>query len=78
VLPAYEVVAVNLVQEGEEVLSTFTKAESAEFLFANVQEGQYSIEFVPGEESGLLGDKIDNINVILGEVTDVGETVLVE
>jgi hypothetical protein len=73
VLPAEEEIAIILLQNGEEKLSTYAKAGGTEFLFPDVPEGQYSIQLVPGNESGLIKTTIDNVNVVLGEVTDIGE-----
>jgi len=77
--PASEVIAVHLIPvPEEEEYSTFATAGASEFLFADVPEGEYSIEFVPGEGSGLEGTSITDVMVNLGEVTDVGETLLAE
>ncbi len=78
VSPPGEQVAGILLQDGEAVLSTFSQNESGEFLFADVDEGQYTLIIKPGDNSIYEEYPLENVNVILGEVTDVGEIVLVE
>lgn len=77
VTPADEQVAGFLQQGGVDVLSTFSQKESGEFLFADVDEGQYTLIIKPGENS-IYEDYTENVEVILGEVTDVGEIILLE
>ncbi len=76
VSPADEEVAVMLVQNKETVLSTFTQEGSGEFLFADVDQGQYTLVFKPGINSIYADYPMENVDVILGEVKDVGEIVL--
>jgi len=73
VIPAEENVAI-FVMDGQDVLSsTYAPEGVAEFLFADIPEGQYTIIINPGESSDLPVVSIDNIRVSLGEVTDLGE-----
>lgn len=74
VIPAEENVAVILMNGVDEEASTYAPAGVSEFLFADVAEGQYTIYFDPGEESlEYIRTPLENINVSLGEVTDVEE-----
>lgn len=75
VFPSEESVAVTLFQKGEEVFSTFAKEGASEFLFADVPEGQYTLTLNAGSKYVLY--TLNNVNVALGEVTDVGEIQLI-
>jgi hypothetical protein len=73
VIPASENVALYVMNGEEVVSSTYAPEGVAEFLFADVPEGIYTISINPGKASLLPDISINNINVDLGNVTDLGE-----
>ena len=78
VLPAELGVAVYAIS-GEDTLSTSYAIENnSDFFLGGLADGSYTISFDPGDLSGYQGVVMENISVSVGEVTDLGETVLVQ
>lgn len=73
VLPASENIVLYVMDEVDIISTTYAPAGTAEFLFADVPEGIYSVLLEPGETSDFVSTTIDNVNVAIGDVTDLGE-----
>jgi hypothetical protein len=66
------------VMDGTEVISTtYAREGSSEFLAPGIPEGQYTVTFDPGETEYDV-KSIDNVDVTIGEVTDIGTVELDE
>ncbi|MBS0000821.1 MAG: DUF4382 domain-containing protein [Cyclobacteriaceae bacterium] len=77
VLPAEENVAVSVMDGSDIIATTYAPAGMSDFLFANVQEGIYTVTFDPGELSDYASVAVENVGVMIGEVTNLGEIDLV-
>ena len=78
VVPAELNVAVYAMIGEDTVATTYAVENNTQFLIAGLPEGDYNVVFDPGELSGYLADTISGVSVVLGEITDIGETVLVQ
>lgn len=64
---------------GDDTISTSYAVEgNGSFFLGGLADGDYMVTFDPGELSGFKGDTIENVTVTVGDVTDVGETALVQ
>jgi hypothetical protein len=77
VLPAEENVAVFVINGLDTVASTYAPENISEFVLADIPEGIFTVSFDPGETSSYAGKVLENVEVNLGEVTDLGEIELV-
>lgn len=73
VLPAEENVVLYVMNGVDIISTTYAPAGTAEFLFADVPEGTYSILIETGEGSAYDSKTIGNVVSNIGEVTDLGE-----
>ena len=77
VLPAEESIAVYALV-GEDTLSTSYAVENnSDYFLGGLPTGSYSVSFDPGELSDYQGVVIDNVEVTVGEVTNLEEVTLV-
>lgn len=60
---------------GVDTLSSFTD-ENGNFLLVGLTEGIYTVTISPDIASGLTSQTIENVQVIIGETTDLGEIFL--
>ena len=60
---------------GIDTISTFTD-ENGNFLLVGLTEGTYTVTISPDIASGLTSQTIENVEVIIGETTDLGEIIL--
>ena len=72
VSPAEENVVVSVLDEDEVIRTTYAKTGDADFMAAGVPEGLYTLSFDPGDESDYAISVMENVEVRVGEVTDVG------
>lgn len=78
VIPAEEGVAVYAIV-GEDTLSTSYAVEgNSDFFLGGLPEGSYLVSFDPGDSSDYLPNQISEVSVSLGEITNIGETELVQ
>lgn len=77
VLPADENVAVYVLNGEDTVSSTYAPAGFSEFLATRIPAGTYQVSLDPGEESAFAPALIEDVEVNLEAVTDVGSTELV-
>ena len=78
VLPVELSVAVYAIS-GDDTLSTSYAAEgNADFFLGGLADGSYTVSIDPGDLSGYNGIDIENVEVTIGNVTDTGETVLIQ
>ena len=77
VLPESENVAVFVINGPDTLSSTYAPAGIKEFLLADIPEGTFSVSFDPGETSSYSDQVVENVEVNIGEVTDLGETELI-
>lgn len=64
---------------GEDTLgSTYAVEDSEDFFIGGLNAGTYSVVFEPGELSGLDTLTIESVDVVVGEVTDMGSNALLE
>jgi hypothetical protein len=77
VMPAEENVAVYVIQGEDTVSSTYASAGDAGFLATRIPAGIYLVSLDPGEESAYAPALIEDVEVNLEAVTDVGTTELV-
>lgn len=76
VIPTELGVAVYAIQ-GEDTLSTSYATEGlSDYFLGGLADGDYTISFDPGDLSGYVGKVVENVAVSIGDVTDLGETVL--
>ena len=64
--------------EADTVSTTFSDSETGEFLLVGLEENSYTVNFEPADEEAYEGTEIDDVEVILGETTDLGEIELAE
>ena len=64
--------------EADTVSTTFSDSETGEFLLVGLEENSYTVNFEPADEEAYEGTEIDDVEVILGETTDLGEIELTE
>jgi hypothetical protein len=70
--PAEINVAVSVMDGTEVISTTYAKEETAEFLAPGIPEGQFTVTFDPGDDSEYELKSVENVNVSIGEVTDMG------
>ena len=58
---------------GTDTLTTYVDDTSGGFLISGVPSGDYTLEIEPDSDSGYNSYSEDNVSVITGEITDVGE-----
>ena len=75
--PADINVAVYVMADTEVISTTYAPEGSSEFLAPGIPEGQYTVTFDPGE-SDYDVKSIENVEVTIGEVTDIGTVQLDE
>jgi hypothetical protein len=63
--------------DGEEITSTYADSETGNFLLVGLEEGSYSVVIEPGSED-YSGTQFDEVEVTIGETTDLGEIELEE
>ncbi|NER14346.1 DUF4382 domain-containing protein [Leptobacterium flavescens] len=63
------------VMVGEEIVSTFTNEEGA-FSLNGIPSGIYTVTLTPDPESGLSVKTVENVEVINGQITDIGTITL--
>lgn len=64
---------------GEDTISTSYAVEgNSDFFLGGLADGSYTISFDPGDLSDFTGKVVENVSVTVGEVTDLGETELVQ
>ena len=68
VMPAAENVAVFAIQ-GEDTESTYAIADQSAYLVEGVPAGTYKVVFVPGEDSIYDKDSVENVEVLVDQVT---------
>ena len=76
VSPAEENVAIYVIDDLDTVGTTYAELDVSEFLVPGIGEGTYIVSLDPGDSSDYEGQVLDNVEVITGEVTDVGEIIL--
>ena len=78
VIPAELGIAVYALQ-GEDTLSTSYAVEgNTDFFLGGLADGSYTISFDPGDLSGYQGLVMEEVSVTIGNVTDLGEIILVQ
>ena len=77
VLPADENVAIYVINGEDTVSSTYASAGEAGFLATRVPAGIYKVSLDPGEESVYAPAVIEDVEVNLESITDLGMTELV-
>lgn len=76
VIPAIENVAVYAMV-GEDIMGTsYAVEDNADFFIGGLDEGTYTLVFDPGELSDYDVQIIEGVKVVIGEITDHGETTL--
>jgi hypothetical protein len=78
VLPAAESVAVYAIIGDDTVSTSYATAGNADFFLGGLADGSYKIGFEPGELSDYQKFIIENVTVSIGNVTDIGETTLIQ
>lgn len=78
VLPAIESVAVYAIIGDDTVSTSYAAAGNADFFLGGLADGSYKIGFDPGELSDYQKFIIENVTVTIGNVTDIGETTLIQ
>lgn len=64
--------------DADTVSTTFTDGETGEFLLVGLEEKTYTVNFEPEDGDAYEGSEIDNVDVTIGETTDLGEVELIE
>ncbi|MDH5602430.1 MAG: DUF4382 domain-containing protein [Cyclobacteriaceae bacterium] len=77
VLPAEQNVAIYAMIGEDTLGTTYAIENNAEYFLGGLDAGTYNVVFDPGELSGYKADTIRNVTVVVGEITDIAETVLV-
>jgi hypothetical protein len=70
--PANENVAISVTDWEGNYYTTYARTNIAEFLAEGIPEGQYFVTFEPGDDSKYDVKSIGNVDVTIGEVTDIG------
>jgi hypothetical protein len=78
VLPAAESVAVYAIIGDDTVSTSYATAGNADFFLGGLADGSYKIGFEPGELSDYQKFIIEDVAVTIGNVTDIGETTLIQ
>jgi len=73
--PIDAAVVIYAIQELDTIASTFLDDAGA-FMFRGIPEGIYDISFDLDDEDTLLDKLVEDVNVSIGEVTDMGTTTL--
>ncbi len=76
VTPAEENVAVIVLDGADTVSTTYAPAGDSVFLASGLPAGTFSVSFDPGDSSLYDGALIENVDVTVGNVTDIGSTEL--
>jgi len=76
VLPAELSVAIYALSGADTVKTTYAAQDNTDFFIGGLDAGTYTISIDPGDLSGYQGVIIDNVEVKIGFVTEVAETVL--
>lgn len=76
VLPAELNVAIFAMNGEDTVGTTYVAADMSEYLLGGLEPGNYDLVFDPGDSTDYQLDTLKNVEVILGEVTVAGETIL--
>jgi len=72
VLPAEEVVAIYALDGSDTVGTAYTELDESDFMIPGIGEGTYTLSFDPGDSSDYQGTSLNDVNVVTGDVTDVG------
>ena len=64
--------------EADTVSTTFSDSETGQFLLVGLEENSYTVNFEPADSDAFEGTEVDDVEVILGETTDLGEIELTE
>jgi hypothetical protein len=78
VLPAELGVAVYAISGTDTLSTSYAIENNSDFFLGGLADGSYTISFDPGDLSGYQGIVMENVSVTLGEVNDLGETVLIQ
>ena len=78
VLPAAEIIAVYAIIGDDTVSTSYAAEGNADFFLGGLADGSYKIGFEPGELSDLQKFIIEDVAVTIGNVTDIGETTLIQ
>ncbi len=66
-----EITATN----GTDIISSFADADG-NFMLVGLPEGSYTVTVTPDESSGLVEQVIEDVSVLVGETTDLGQITL--
>lgn len=78
VLPDSLNVAVYAMQGADTIVTTYAVEDISEYLLGSLDPGTYDVVFDPGEMSEFLPSTIEGVEVVLGVVTNTGETTLIK
>ena len=78
VLPAAESIAVYAIIGDDTVSTSYAAEGNADFFLGGLADGSYKIGFEPGELSDFQKFIIEDVAVTIGNVTDIGETTLIQ
>lgn len=78
VIPDSLNVAVFALSGSDTVSTSYAVKGNADFFLGGLADGDYTISFDPGELSGFQGKVFENVTVSVGNITDLGETELVQ
>ena len=78
VMPEGINVAVYAMQGADTIATTYAVEDISEYLLGSLDPGSYDVVFDPGEMSGYLSSTIEDVEVLIGEITNAGETTLVK
>ena len=76
VLPADENVAVYAMVGDDTLGTSYAVENNASWFIGGLEAGSYNIVFDPGELSTFASKTIENVNVSLGTINDIGENTL--
>ena len=76
--PLDQNVAVFALSGTDTLATSYAPAGSGNFFLGGLASGSYTVSFDPGELSGYLPSTIEAVDVTIGSVSDVGETVILQ
>ena len=64
--------------DADTVSTTFSDSETGDFLLVGLEENSYTVNFEPADDEAYEEKSIDEVEVTIGETTDLGEVELTE
>ena len=76
ILPAEESVAVYALQGEDTVSASYAVINNSDYFLGGLPTGTYNVSYDPGDSSTYAGQVIENVDVVVGEVTTLEQVTL--